>query len=70
MVHYSFQFNGSTTGFRGFKSKRGDFTHAVVNSEGQVMARCSSLELAERAKAKDERLYNIDGLSIVPVSVK
>lgn len=32
-------------------------THCVVKDGRVIMARCGSLELAERAKAKDERLY-------------
>lgn len=56
-------------GSRIFKSSKDNITHCVLFANGNIAAKCSSLELAEKAKAKDERVHNLKGLTIV-VAVK
>lgn len=52
-------------GSRIFKSTKGDITHCVMFANGNVNRKCSSLELAEKAKAKDEKAWGLTGLTIV-----
>lgn len=56
-----------------FKSAKSNITHVVIKHDSQaIMAKCSSLELAEKAKVKDERLYpHLQGnLGIIGVIVE
>lgn len=52
-----------------FTSKKPNITHCVLFGSGEIAAKCGSLEAAEKAKAKDERLYKLAGMSIVKVEV-
>lgn len=48
-----------------FTSKKDNISHCVLFSNGKIAAKCTSLESAKKAKAKDERLYNLKGMEIV-----
>lgn len=48
-----------------FESKKTNITHVVLNSLDTIMAKCSSIELAKRQKAKDEYRYGLTSLRIV-----
>lgn len=52
-------------GNRTFKSSKGDITHCVMFSDGSIDRKCSSLDLAKKAKAKDEKAWGLKGLTIV-----
>jgi hypothetical protein len=59
-MKYSYEAGGQT-----FKSSKGDITHCVMFATGLIDRKCSSLELAEKAKAKDENAWGLNGLTIV-----
>lgn len=48
-----------------FESSKDNITHCVMFDNGKVDRKCSSLELAEKAKAKDEKAWGLKGLKIV-----
>lgn len=54
-----------SAGSQTFKSSKGDITHCVMFANGDVNRKCSSLELAEKAKAKDEKTWQLTGLTVV-----
>lgn len=61
----TYDYSDSKGTYQIFSSTKDNLTHVVLFPTGKIAAKCSSLELAQKARNKDERLYDIQGMTIV-----
>lgn len=61
----TYDFSNSKGQYQTFSSSKENLTHVVLFADDRIAAKCSSLELAKKARAKDERLYGLQGMTIV-----